>query len=168
MGTWKPVLSFGNSTIIRTVVGTALQACAHILLVTGYKGAELASLFQAEPRVVIVAHAGWEQGMFSSIQAGAAQVTTRRFFVTLGDMPWIPASVYRALLHHDEADIVFPEHGGRRGHPVLFHHGVRAAIAAADPREGSMRAIAATFPVREMPWPDDAILRDIDTAADLA
>ena len=59
--------------------------------------------------------------MFSSIRTGISKVTTTRFFVTLGDMPWITGSVYAALLEHDEADVVFPVHDGMRGHPVLFH-----------------------------------------------
>ncbi|MGO9309556.1 MAG: NTP transferase domain-containing protein [Spirochaetia bacterium] len=167
MGRWKPVLPFGDSTIIQTVVSTALQTCSRVVLVTGYRGAELAVLFKGDPRVIRVENASWELGMFGSIRMGAAAVKTRRFFVTLGDMPWISSAVYNALLCHEEAEVLFPEHDGTRGHPVLFHERVRDAIASADSVEGSMRAVAASFRVSELHWTDDSILRDADTEQDL-
>jgi len=161
------VLAFGERTIIESVVATALRACPRVLLVTGFRGAELAAIFRGEPRVIPVVNEDWHLGMFSSIRLGIARVTTARFFVTLGDMPWITDAVYAALLHRDEADVVFPVHDGRRGHPVLFHERVRPAVASADPLKGSMRAIAESFRVSEMHWPDDTVLRDIDTESDL-
>lgn len=166
MGTWKPVLQFGEGTIVQTVVAAALRACSRVVLVTGYRGAELASLFEGDPRVLPVANQSWQQGMFSSIRLGVASVMTRRFFVTLGDMPWITAAAYSALLRHEEADVVFPEHDGMRGHPVLFHERVKDAITSADPAVGSMRAIAESFRISELHWPDDSVLRDIDTEMD--
>ncbi len=167
MGRWKPILSFGRSTIIQTVVSTALEVCARVVLVTGHRGAELASLFEGHPRLLLVENISWEKGMFSSLRLGAAATTTRRFFVALGDMPWITPEVYTALLRHEETDILFPEHAGMRGHPVLFHQRVREAIASADPVSGSMRAVAASYRIGELHWADDSILRDADTEGDL-
>jgi len=167
MGRWKPALPFGDSTIVQTVVAAALRVCSRVVLVTGYRGAELVSLFGGEPRVHLVENAAWQQGMFSSIRLGVASVRTERFFVTLGDMPWITPAVYEALLRHEVADVVFPEHGGMRGHPVLFRERVRGAISAADPLHGSMRAVAESFHISELRWPDDTVLRDIDTENDL-
>ncbi len=150
MGRWKPLLPFGETSIIQTVVAAALRACPRVLLVTGYRGDELADLFRSEPRVIPVVNEDWPRGMFSSVRRGMARAGTSRFFVTLGDMPWITPAVYEALLTGDEADVIFPVHGGRRGHPVLFHERVRPAVASADPFTGSMRAIAECFRVREM------------------
>ncbi len=168
MGSWKPALPFGGSTLLHTVVSTALRACPRVLLVTGFRGPELAARFAAEPRVLVVHNPGWERGMFSSIQLGVGLVRTERFFVTLGDMPWITEGVYAALLSGDDkSDVVFPVHGGRRGHPVLFHERVKPAIAGADPVTGSMRLISRSLGVRELAWPDDSILRDADQPTDL-
>ena len=169
MGQWKPLLPFGGSTILQTVVVTALRACARVIVVTGFRGEELAARFGAELRVHVVHNEGWERGMFSSIQLGVGQVRTPWFFVTLGDLPWITPGVYHALLTGDDtSDVVFPVHDGRRGHPVLFHERVKPAVAAADPASGSMRAIARGFREAEIPWPDDSVVRDVDTPADLA
>ena len=166
MGGWKPVLAFGDATIIETVVANALAACARVILVTGYRGHELAALFHGEPRVVAIENPAWQLGKFSSIRCGVAYVRTGRFFVSLGDMPWIRPALYTALLQSPPIDAVFPVFGGRRGHPVLFSQKVKREVLAADPETGSMKDIASRLEVRELPWGDDSILRDIDTAED--
>ena len=167
MGDWKPLLPFERSTIIETVVTRALEACPRVILVTGYRAAELAALFDGRPRVRVVENADWPRGMFSSIQRGVSHVETPRFFVTLGDMPWIGAEVYRALLGCPAADMIFPTREGQRGHPVIVDTRLLPDILAADPATGSMREIAGRVTVRELPWADDSILRDIDTEEDL-
>ena len=167
MGSWKPLLPFGDSTIVETVVANALTVCARVLVVAGYRGEELAARFSGEPRVCIVTNPDWQLGMFSSLRAGIARVTTPRFFVTLGDMPWIQPAVYMALLQcPEDADAVFPVFEGRRGHPVLFGQRMKEEMLLADPATGSMRAIAARLVEHEMPWLDGSIHRDIDTPRD--
>jgi len=163
MGGFKPLLRFGGSTIIETVVGNALAACARVLLVTGYRAEEVERLFSEERRVIPVRHAGWETGMFSSIQRAVALAGADRFFVTPGDMPFIGPAVYRALLASVPAQAVFPVFNGTRGHPVLFSEGMREAVRNADPATGRMKDIARGFDCREVEWPDASILRDIDT-----
>jgi molybdenum cofactor cytidylyltransferase len=163
MGEWKPLLPFRGSTIIQTVVHVALSACARVLVVIGYRAQELASLLGEQPRVTLVTNPDWEMGMFSSIRVGARLVDTERFFVVLGDMPLIQPQVYDALLQVSAANAVFPVFDGKRGHPVLLDRAVRKAVLAADPRAGSMPGIISRFAVRELAWPDDSVLRDIDT-----
>lgn len=167
MGRWKPVLPFRGSTIVETVVAAALAACGRVILVTGYRGGELAALFAAEVRVTVVRNPAWELGMFSSIQRGAAAVLTSRFFVHLADMPWVDPEIYRTLLAAGEADFVFPVHGGMRGHPVLLGARARGEILRAEPDTGSMKDIARRLDVLEVPVQTDAALRDIDEPADL-
>lgn len=150
------------------VVETALETCARVVLVTGYRGAELARVFKPESRVTTVANPDWELGMFSSIRTGARLLTTGRFFICLGDMPFLEAGVYRALLETIPADTVFPVFDGRRGHPVLFHERVRRAVEEENAAGGSMKSVVERFTVRELPWPDDSILRDVDTPNDLS
>lgn len=175
MGSWKPLLPFRGGTLVDAVVETALAACRRVILVTGYRGSELAARFLGEPRVVIAPNPAWELGMFSSIQRGAARVDTNRFFIMLADMPFVGPSVYQALLEKTQSgrgeaggtDFVFPVHAGRRGHPVLVGGRVREEILAADPARGSMKEIAGRLSSIEVAWPDDAVLRDIDAPADL-
>jgi molybdenum cofactor cytidylyltransferase len=167
MGEWKPLLPFGDTTILQRVVAVALAACGRVVLVTGFKGDELSVVFKGERRVLIVENPDWPWGMFSSLQRGAAAVDTERFFVTLGDMPWIRPDVYTALLQAPACDVVFPVFGGRRGHPVLFNGGVKREIAREDPARGSMQAVVSRLASFDLPWDDDSIHRDVDTPADL-
>jgi len=167
MGSWKPALPFGESTIIQTVVSRALRVCTRVVLVTGYRAAELAVLFDGVPGVHLVENPDWPLGMFSSIRRGAEQVRTARFFIMLGDMPWAEPEVYRALLQRGPADFIYPVFGGRRGHPVLCSARVKDEVLAADPSAGSMREIASRCAVQELPWHNDKIHRDIDTMEDL-
>jgi molybdenum cofactor cytidylyltransferase len=168
MGAWKPLLPFGDSTIVETVVASALAVCRRVLVVAGYRGEEIAERFAGQPRVLIVHNPQWPLGMFSSLQAGIRRAAAPRLFVTLGDMPWIGPAVYTALLQcRQDPDVVFPVHGGRRGHPVLIGPRMKAAALSADPATGSMREIAGRLEVLEMPWDDDSIHRDIDTPRDL-
>jgi molybdenum cofactor cytidylyltransferase len=167
MGSWKPALPFGESTIIQTVVSRALQVCTGVVLVTGYRAAELALLFRDAPRVRLVENPDWPLGMFSSIRRGTGYVRTGRFFIMLGDMPWTGAEVYRALIQCAPADFVYPVFDGRRGHPVLCTTRVKDEVLRADPASGSMREIASRLTVQELPWEDDSIHRDIDTMEDL-
>ena len=163
MGEAKLLLPFGEGTIIETVVRNALEVCARVLLVTGHRAEEIERLFSAEGRVVLVRNPEWEMGMFSSIRRALALPGAERFFVTPGDMPFIGPDVYRALLASAPAQAVFPVFKGTRGHPVLFAASVREAVLEADPDTGRMKDIARKFDCREVEWPDDSILRDIDT-----
>lgn len=166
MGEWKLILPFRESTIIQTVVAAALAACARVILVTGFRGEELERLFSAEPRVGAVRNPAWETGMFSSQQRGIAQVRSDRFFIMPGDMPLVPADVYRALLADAPVDVTFPVFRGTRGHPVLFSRRVGDAALREDPTTGRLRDIARRFDCRDVPWTDGTILRDIDTRND--
>ena len=168
MGRWKPVLPFAERTIIETVVACALQVCPRVILVTGYRGAELALLFRDMRQVHMVENPDWPLGMFSSIRQGTGHVRTERFFIMLGDMPWTGPDVYRALLRSAPADFAYPVFEGRRGHPVLCSARVKEEVRRADPASGSMREIASRMTVRELSWGDDSIHRDIDTVEDLA
>jgi len=167
-GRWKPLLPFRDSTIVGTAVNAALAACRRVILVTGYRGDEMAAHFAAASRVVVVHNPDWELGMFSSIRRGTARVETDRFFIGLADMPFIGPAVYRALLEAGGADFVFPVHAGIRGHPVLASERVREEVLAADAATGSMKEIARRFSAIEVPWIDDSVLRDIDTPEDVA
>lgn len=175
MGSWKLLFPLRNTTIIGSVVSTALEACSRVILVAGWRGRELARLFEGEARVRVVENPDWALGMFSSIRRGVAVSTTPRFFIALGDMPFVEPAVYHALLRAADApstpdwplaDFVFPVHGSRRGHPVLVDGRLREVILRSDPATGSMREIASRSRVSEVPWHDDAILRDIDTPED--
>ena len=168
MGRWKALLPYGGSTIIEQVVHTALKNCSRVFVVTGYRGRELETLFRGMDGVETVHNKNWERGKFSSIQTGIRLITSAKFFITLGDLPYVTDAVYRKLIDHPPAEVLFPALGGVRGHPVLFDGRVIPKVLEADASTGEMRRICKLFDTRILPWPDDSILRDIDTPADYA
>jgi molybdenum cofactor cytidylyltransferase len=163
MSRWKPLLPFGETTIIQTVVQVALSVCARVIVVTGYRGAELSAVLEGDPRVTVAENLDWEMGMFSSLQRGVTYIDTERFFITLGDKPFIRQDVYTSLLRAGAADAVFPVFRGERGHPVLLRSAVREAMLAADANTSSMPTLLSRFVVKEIQWHDDSVVRDIDT-----
>lgn len=166
MGQWKPLLPFRDSTILETTVDTALSVCERIVLVAGYRGDELRTLFADNSRVHIVINSEWSRGMFSSIQCGISNLRADRFFIVPADMPLIGREIYQALLTAPACDVIFPLYDGRRGHPVLFEHSIADVVLKENPTTGRMREIAERFEVCEMDCQNEAVLIDFDTMED--
>ena len=166
MRQWKPLLPFRGSTIIETVVDTALSVCGRIILVAGYRSDELSMLFVDKSRVRIELNSEWSRGMFSSIQCGISHLRTERFFIVPADMPLIGREIYKALLGAPACDAIFPVYDGRRGHPVLFANSIADVVLKENPITGRMRKIAERFEVCEMHCRNEAVLIDIDTMDD--
>ena len=165
MGEWKMLLPFLGATMVETSVRRALEACARVILVAGFRGRELVRLFRLWPGVRVIDHGLWREGMYSSVRAGIERVETPRFFVALGDMPLVGAEVYRALLASD-AQAVIPSHRGRRGHPVLLStEAVRAHIRRHG-AIGTLRDVIACLTMETVPVPDPGVVDDIDTPED--
>ena len=166
MGAWKPLLPMGNSTIIEITVDTALSVCSRVIVVAGYRHRELRELFMSRPRIVVVTNERWHRGMLSSIRTGVVHIETERFFITPADLPGLGPEVYRAILAEPPADVIIPTYGGRGGHPVLLGRRVIPAVIEELDDTRRMRDVIAGFDRREMAWPDDSIVTDVDTSDD--
>jgi molybdenum cofactor cytidylyltransferase len=87
------------------------------------------------------------------------------------DHPTVRPDVVRALIAaaQEDADktIIVPTHAGRRGHPTWLAWSHVDAIHALPPHQG-LNAYIRTQSVhmRELSWPSDEILRDLDTPQD--
>lgn len=173
MGTWKLMLPFGGKSVIETVVSTALNVCARVVLVTGYRSDDLTSFFDGSDCVTTIENTDWRNGMFSTVRAGIEAVKTRRFFITLADMPLVDSDVYRVILRaskiapeNQSDDVFLPIFNGRRGHPVLLPNGIIPKIRNAGPEITTMKQIIRRERIREVAWKNDTIHRDLDTLAE--
>jgi len=97
--------------------------------------------------------------------------------VCVGDLPALRSAHVRAVVAAARepdggiaADrIVVPVHAGRSGHPVLFGAAHLPALARLRGDEGGRSILAANRgSVRRLELEDDAILRDVDTPAEMA
>ncbi len=165
MGCWKMALPYGGGTLLDSSLDQALAHCRRVLLVTGYRSEVLERRYGGHPRIALVHNPHYRQGMFSSIQAGAAALDDGHFFLALGDMPAIDADLYRRLWGLRGADCLVPRCRGRGGHPVLLPPALRAEIAAA-PCDSNLKVLMSRWPRRYLEVADPAIHQDVDTPTD--
>ena len=168
MGAFKPLLPFGRSTLIETVVDTALEVSARIIVVVGHQSPDIINLKHWDEHVIFAVNQRFEKGMFSSVKVGAVLVKSPRFFIALGDQPRISASVYQQMLATETAEVIQPSYKGKHGHPLLLNETVRQAILAADENDPdtNLRNIIDGFPKRIVKINDPGILIDLDTPED--
>ena len=132
MGEYKPLLPFDGSTVIRRCIANLRSAGAEeIVVVTGYRGDELAAHL-AECGVVTVHNPRYaETEMFDSLCLGlrALRRDCRTILLTPGDVPLVAPETVKALLEA-EAGFACPVCAGRRGHPVALDAAYRGALLA--------------------------------------
>jgi CTP:molybdopterin cytidylyltransferase MocA len=190
----KLLLPWGAGTVIGQSVRTAAAvADAHLVIVLGCRAAQMRDAAETALTRPNEGHtpAGpsptrpsggqpntgptwainpqWQEGMFTSIQAGLAHLpdSVTAFFVALGDMPMIPAAAYRTLIETYKAQpdrICVPTYEGRRGHPVLVPRDLVTTTPPLDNDQG-LRSILRQHPefVIEVPVPYHGVCIDLDT-----
>jgi molybdenum cofactor cytidylyltransferase len=111
------------------------------------------------------------EGIGTSIAAGvAAAPQASGWLIALADMPFIRPATVAALADalRGGADMVAPQHAGRRGHPVGFAARWRAALCALEGDRGARGLIAAhPAALTLLPTADPGVLRDLDRVEDL-
>jgi molybdenum cofactor cytidylyltransferase len=174
MGAFKLLLPWQGHTVIRQVVMTLAEAgLDDVLVVTGYRAADLAPALAGTIARTVV-NQDFEKGMLTSIQAGLAALSAERprkpaALLCLGDQPQIQAGLVRAILAagaaHDWASIVVPSFAGRAGHPILLPQGRWPEVLAT---EEPLRAVMAAHrdSTVYLPVAGPAMLADLDTPAD--
>jgi len=165
MEEWKMLLPFEGKNIIECSVEKALSVCSRVILVAGYRAEDLIEIFGNNKRVQIVKNPRFERGMFSSIKCGASCIETDRFFIALGDQPFIPPKVYRKLTEYDQIDVVIPKYKGKKGHPIFLSRRVCQTILEMDDRK-TLRDVLALYPTLAVPVDEQTVIKDIDSPED--
>jgi len=167
----KPLLPWGASTVIETVVSTLLAAgITDLIVVTGHRRAAIAAAL-AGYAVRCVHNPTYASGeMLSSIQAGLATAhpANAGALLALADQPQMQVTVVRQLLHAFEASdgqaLVIPSHALHRGHPILLPRWLWNEVLAL-PAGATLRTViqdhAATIHYVEVSTP--TVLADLDT-----
>jgi len=172
MGVPKMLLPLGDGTVIGIVVeGLRRTAIDRIVVVAGAEAGRIEEALRGGPAEVVV-NPRPEDGMLSSARCGLRALPggCRAALVALGDQPRIPPALVDGMLRAlDEGGkgIVVPIHGGRRGHPLLIAAGhFREVLDRHDDR--GLRGLLEAHPgdVLEIPWPDEAVLLDMDVPED--
>ncbi len=165
MAEFKPLLPFGKSTIIETVIESALSIVERVMVVVGYYSDRIVNFRNWDDRILFIKNPNPELGMFSSVKVGAKEITNPRFFIVLGDQPQVSKKVYKQLLEVTNADVISPRYKEISGHPVLLSEAVRIRILQADEKDSSvtLRTILSEFEHKYIEVNDEWILWNINT-----
>jgi molybdenum cofactor cytidylyltransferase len=171
MGAFKPLLPFGDRTVIECCVRNLRAADVEdIVVVVGHRAEDI-RVQLALLDVSFAVNADPDSEMSVSIARGVEAVSTGAgaLIIALVDHPAVPPETIKILI--DEwsrgARLVQPEHDGRGGHPVLIDLAYRDELLAVDPQSG-LRALfdAHRDEVRRVPVESPYVARDMDTWED--
>ena len=124
MGAFKPLLKFGNSTVIEHAIQTFRQAGINsIVVVAGHRSEELKQHLH-DPSLTFVLNPDAAAEMSTSIVLAikALPPECEAVAITPVDHAAVPASVVSKLVRswQSGARLVVPDYKGRGGHPVLI------------------------------------------------
>lgn len=170
-GQFKQLLDWKGKSFIRHIAQTALLAALEpVVVVTGFRGADVASHLQDLP-VAIVHNPDFAHGQSTSIKAGISALpgNTGAAIFLLADQPQIPVEVIRALSESHAAErqsilapLVLEE---KRANPVLFDRITFPDLLQLTGDIGG-RAIFDRHTVSYLPWHDDILILDVDKPED--
>ncbi len=170
MGVYKPLLPFGNRTIIEACIDNFQRAGIEniIVVVPAHRTKEMRSRL-AHLQVGFAVNSDEESEMSDSIARGVEQLSsvTQAFFIALADQPMIPPAVIQTMLDERRrtgARIIAPEYDGRGGHPVLIDFELREELLQLDAKRGLCALLDKhTNEVLRVVVDTEFVTRDLDT-----
>jgi molybdenum cofactor cytidylyltransferase len=168
MGAFKPLLPFGETTIIRSCISNlAAGGVDQVVVVAGHRSEDLrAHLAGLELRFAL--NPDPESEMSNSIVYGLQEIgsSVGALLILPADHPAVGPAVIKSLIAQWErgARLIVPEHGGRGGHPVLIDWSYSNELENLDPEVG-LRALFAAHRDQVIRLQVDSpyIARDLDT-----
>lgn len=167
MGSFKPLLPMGGSTVIQRSLKAAKDAgLKDIIVVTGYNRKQLFPVIQ-QAGAKEAWNQDFEKGMFTSIQTGAAAMPSGLdgFFILPVDCPLITGQVLQLLMENFEPDkFTVACYRGKKGHPLLVPEYFRSEIIKHDGK-GGLKAITDRDPdkMKRIETGYEGVVMDMDT-----
>ncbi len=137
MGQPKQLLPFAGQTMLECVIDAFRSPRVdEIRVVLGYKADEIAAKIAHAP-CKIVRNERYQQGMFTSMQAGLRDLPkgTKTVMLAVCDQPRLKRETVETLIETFEKDrhkILIPSYNGRQGHPPLLRAEYAKEILAMD------------------------------------
>lgn len=166
MGSFKPLLPFKGTTLIKSVVSSFLQVCKEVFVVVGYEREKVERELAGLTNVSIIYNKDYEKGMYTSFLCGLTCLKEKDILLGLGDMPFISSSTLEKMATIKRG-IAIPTYKKERGHPVLISkENVDIALSKQDSFTSPRELIDSLSP-KYIEVNDPGILKDIDTPKDL-
>ncbi|MGI8734224.1 MAG: nucleotidyltransferase family protein [Pyrinomonadaceae bacterium] len=169
MGAFKPLLSFGQTTVIRSCINNLRAGgVQEVVVVLGHRAAEVEASLTDLDHLHIALNPDPDSEMSASIACGVERLppAAGAALIALTDQPAIPAEVIRTLISEWQsgANLVIPQFEGRGGHPALVDLSFRNELLRLDPHRGLRSLFAANEEqVKRVNVNTPYIARDIDT-----
>ena len=168
MGAFKPLLPFGNSTVVETCLDQLFKAGAEdIVVVLGHRGDEIRAQLR-QRKLAFAFNADPDAPMSTSIARGIERVPNGAgcALITPVDHPAVSSETIMQIIREWKAGhaLVQPEHQGRGGHPVLIDLHYRGELQNLDPSKG-LRGFFASHrqEVLRLPVNSPFVAQDMDT-----
>ena len=172
MGTPKLVLPLAGSTLVARVVDAFLGAPVDsVAVVIRPDDWPLRAALAGRP-LLFAENPDSAGDMLSSVRCGlrALPATTEVVAISPADQPSLEPTLIQELLaafRSGGGSILVPTHGGRRGHPLVFHARFREELLSRHDGAG-LRGLLHSHPAEVVEWPTShaAVLEDVDTPED--
>jgi molybdenum cofactor cytidylyltransferase len=171
MGAFKPLLPFGDSTVIESCIDNLHDATVdEIIVVVGHRAGEMREHLK-NANVAFAVNDDPASEMSVSIARGVKQVSpdANALLIALVDHPAVSADTIKTIVDAwaKGSQFVQPEFNGRGGHPVLIDLKYRHELLHLDPQSG-LRALfdAHRDQVQRLPVDSSFVARDMDTWED--
>ena len=168
MGAFKPLLPFGDKTVIECCLDYLEQGGIEtIVVVLGHRADEVREKLNSRT-VTFALNPDPDSEMGASIAAGLKAVpeTCKATLIALVDHPAVPPTVVSTLIENWQqgARLIIPTWNGRGGHPVLIDLGFKQELLNLDATKG-LRALfdAHQTAVVRVAVDSPYIARDMDT-----
>ena len=168
MGAFKPLLPFGNSTVIEHCIDYLQQGGVEtIVVVLGHRANEVRNALN-ERDVIFALNPDPNSEMGASIAAGirVLPASSAATLIALVDHPAVPPTVVSTLIEtwQQGARLIIPTWQDRGGHPVLVDLSFKSELLNLNDN-GGLRALFDTHRniVNRMPVDSPYVARDMDT-----
>lgn len=176
MGRPKLLLPWHGHSVLDRVLDTWAQCDLAALVVVAHpEDQAVQALVERHERAQLVVPSAPPPQMRDSVQAGLSWIASHcqprpedAWLMAPADSPRLSASVIERLMqaHQPQSpQVLVPEYGGRRGHPLLMPWCWQHQVAEL-PEELGINALLARLPERRIPVQDDGVLEDLDTPQD--
>ena len=172
MGEFKPLLTFGDSTVLERDITLFRDAgIEDVRVVIGHRAGDLLPLVE-RLRARPVLNERYSDGMFYSVLAGVESLgaDVEAFFLLPVDIPLVGRRTIALLaeaFRRGEGSILYPSFYGKRGHPPLIAARFRREILAWN-GEGGLKSFLSRHDseAADVETEDESILLDMDTLAE--
>jgi len=146
MGSFKPLKDFEGKTYIENITGKLEPHCSEIIIVTGFKFAEIEKVIRSSfgsSKVRFAFNPDFTLGLFTSLKRGLGAAHKSSWYLYhFVDQPFFKPQFYSELISQidDAHDWLQPSYNGRTGHPILFNS--RAAeLILGSPSDTNLREV---------------------------